>query len=55
MWGIRRFVEESLISNFQIEISVAHLMGGKISKQNKCLHVAHWMGMVVLSCISQQS
>lgn len=47
------FVEESLISSFQVEISVAHIDGGETSKQNECLHLAHWMGMVVLSCIEQ--
>ena len=49
------FVEESIISSFQVEISVAHIDGGKkTSKQNECLHLAHWMGMVVLSCIATE-
>lgn len=53
MCGIRRFVEESLISSVQVEISVTHVDGGK-NPQNKLLHLAQWMGMAVLSCIAAE-
>ena len=37
MWEIRRFVEESLISSVQVEISVTHVDGEKILRISVCI------------------